>query len=76
MTEHDFKVGDIVEIVDWGMNDGKEPLARDDERGYDGKRGPITKIVGEDTIFVDIGVPGFFFRDLICLPNELKKVEN
>lgn len=74
MAEHSFNVGDTVRIKDWGENDGSGIPATEDDKRYNGMTGPITNIRGDD-IFVDIGEPGILFRDLICRPNELEKVE-
>jgi hypothetical protein len=76
MSNTDFKVGDLVEIVNWGENDGSGVPRTDADKRYDGTIGPITNILRDGTtIFVDVREPGIFFNDLICYPHELKKVE-
>lgn len=68
-----FKEGDLVTITNYGG---------DAEGRYQGLIGPITHIqtlsTGEINYFIDIGIPGFFFRDLICYEGEFKhaKEEN
>jgi hypothetical protein len=62
-----FKEGDYVIVTSYdGKTDGE----------YVGLEGPITKVLtlptGEVRYFIDIGVPGFFFRDLICYEGEFE----
>lgn len=62
-----FKEGDLVTITNYGG---------DTEGRYHGCTGPITRIqtlsTGEINYFIDIGIPGFFFRDLICYGGEFE----
>lgn len=65
-----FKEGDTVVVTNYGgKTDGE----------YVGLEGPITKIIslptGEVRYLIDIGVPGFFFRDLICYEGEFEHVK-
>jgi len=62
-----FKEGDLVTVTNYaGEEDGR----------YTGLTGPITHIMkldtGELNYFVDVGVAGFFFRDLICYDGEFE----
>lgn len=62
-----FKEGDTVVVTNYAGNTDGE---------YAGLKGPITKIMhlstGEVNYFINIGVPGFFFRDLICYEGEFE----
>lgn len=68
-----YKQGDLVTVTNYnGDTDGD----------YVGLTGPITTVMpldsGEVNYFIDIGVSGFFFRDLICYEGEFEhaKEEN
>lgn len=62
-----FKEGDLVTVTKY---DG------DTDGDYVGRTGPITGIMplstGEINYFIDIGVSGFFFKDLICYEGEFE----
>lgn len=62
-----FKEGDLVTVTKY---DG------DTEGKLVGRTGPITMIMplstGEINYFIDVGIPGFFFKDLICYEGEFE----
>jgi hypothetical protein len=62
-----FKEGDLVTVTNYGG---------DAEGRYNGLTGPISKICplhnGELYYYIDVGISGFFFRDLICYEDEFE----
>lgn len=63
-----FKEGDVVTVTNY---------PDDPEGKLTGRSGPITKIItlpvtGQVNYFIDVGVPGIFFRDLICYEGEFE----